>query len=349
MTTQRVEAIWQSHWTDKKRNDMNCDCTITSGNIPRIVRGNDFTLVVSVKRAVLQDSETVLEDFDLSTATDIAVNRVSRLGKKVAMTYTVEGSKVLIDFDETVPSGMYGIEVTGKTDGKDWRFYAQPGEAIEIVEPTSEANIPSEDTTEGYYNLTAQAGVVTLPDELLTEAVEKANTATANANKATEDANTAEAKRVEAENARVLAENTRQNNESQRQANNTYWNNQESTRNQQEAARVQAEAARVNAESGRQSQETARQSAESARQNAESARAAAEEQRATDFAQIQTDAASATSAANTAAEKANSAATDANTAAKAANDAVASMAATYTTASAVSDTTEYSDISSILS
>lgn len=146
---------------------MACTQNDTTNNIPRIVRGNDFTLKVDVKKPVLKDGETTLEDFPIEDSTDISVNLVTQLGARIKMPYTVSGSTVLVNFEETVSSGLYGLEVTGKQDGKDWRFYAMPGELLEIVEPTSSAYIPSTDTVDGYYSVTAQAGVVSISEDII--------------------------------------------------------------------------------------------------------------------------------------------------------------------------------------
>lgn len=146
---------------------MACTQNDTTNNIPRIVRGNDFTLKVDVKKPVLKDGETTLEDFPIEDSTDISVNLVTQLGARIKMPYTVSGSTVLVNFEETVSSGLYGLEVTGKQNGKDWRFYAMPGELLEIVEPTSSAYIPSTDTVDGYYSVTAQAGVVSISEDII--------------------------------------------------------------------------------------------------------------------------------------------------------------------------------------
>lgn len=158
---------------------MTCNCNSTNYSIPRVVRGNDFTLIVAVKKPVLADGVTELEDFDLTECTDIKVNIVTRLGRKTERPYTVDGNKLLVQFDETVSSGLYGLEITGKKDDADWRFYAAPGEVIEIVEPTSLAYAPT-----GSYSVLAEVGVISLPDALIAKAVDKANTAAKNANDA---------------------------------------------------------------------------------------------------------------------------------------------------------------------
>lgn len=144
------------------------ECNCNRGDIPRIVRGNDFTLRVAVKHPVLtSDGNTELEDFDISTCTDIKVTLVTRLGKRKEMPFSIGDNAdntckvILVSFDETVPSGLYGLEIVGKDkEGNDWRFYGAPGEVLQIVEPTSAAFIPSADTTEGYYDLTVDLGVL---------------------------------------------------------------------------------------------------------------------------------------------------------------------------------------------
>lgn len=143
----------------------------TNNGIPRIVRGNDFVLRAQITHAVLNsDGSTVQEEYDMTEASGISVAIVSRMGKRTQMSYTVEGSSLLIPFDETVASGLYGLEVTGKdASGGDWRFYAQPGEFIEIVEPTSSAYIPSTDTVAGYYSVSLNVGLLQMAGDLLKE------------------------------------------------------------------------------------------------------------------------------------------------------------------------------------
>lgn len=300
--------------------------------IPRVVEGNDFTLIVALKQPTLVDSETVIEDFDLSEATDVAVNIVNSLGKKTSMTYSTEGNKVLVKFDETVKAGLYGVDVTGKKDGLDWRWYAKPGEAIEIVSPSSLAYAPA-----GSYSVDAEIGVISLPDALIATAVEKAESAAKSAGETEESVKTAESARVEAENARVEAEKARVEAEEGRVGAEGARVEAEAARAEAEKGRVGAEEARVEAETGRAGAEEARVDAETKREQAETARVEAEAARVSEFGTIKSDAATATSGANDAASSAEAAA-------KSANDAVAAMASTYLTAVAGSDTTEYDDV-----
>lgn len=147
------------------------ECVNKNKNIPRIVRGNSFVLNAKVTHPVLdKDGMTVQEDFDLSKSMGISVAIVSRYGARKQMAYTVNGSILSIPFDGTVKSGVYGLEVTGKdATGNSWRFYARPDELLEIVEPTSEAYIPQDDTVEGYYSVELNIGVVQVATDLMEE------------------------------------------------------------------------------------------------------------------------------------------------------------------------------------
>lgn len=88
----------------------------------KIVRGNDFTLRIPVKKIV--NGEQV--SFPLTDCTDIAVHVVSKY-KRTALPYTIdkESNDVLLaDVDGTTLSlGTYGLEVTGVSEGANWRSY----------------------------------------------------------------------------------------------------------------------------------------------------------------------------------------------------------------------------------
>lgn len=94
----------------------------TQNNMKKIVRGNDFTLRIPVKKIV--NGEQV--SFPLSDCTDIAVHVVSKY-KRTALPYTIdkESNDVLLaDVDGTALSlGTYALEVTGKLEGANWRSY----------------------------------------------------------------------------------------------------------------------------------------------------------------------------------------------------------------------------------
>lgn len=82
----------------------------------KIVRGNDFTLCIPVKKIV--NGEQV--SFPLTDCTDIAVHVVSKY-KRTALPYTIdkESNDVLLaDVDGTTLSlGTYALEVTGRLKG----------------------------------------------------------------------------------------------------------------------------------------------------------------------------------------------------------------------------------------
>ncbi len=131
--------------------------------ITRVARGNDFTLAVQLKRPAAVDGKLTYEDYDLDNATDIAVAIYPTVGAPTSLGFTVEGSTVNVHFIGDIAAGLYGLEVKGKDSlGKDWRWYAAPGEIIEIVEQSSDVYIPSE-------VITASISVVGSPASTLIE------------------------------------------------------------------------------------------------------------------------------------------------------------------------------------
>ena len=88
----------------------------------KIVRGNDFTLRIPVKKIV--NGEQV--SFPLTDCTDIAVHVVSKY-KRTALPYTIdkESNDVLLaDVDgKTLSLGSSALEVTGVSEGANWRSY----------------------------------------------------------------------------------------------------------------------------------------------------------------------------------------------------------------------------------
>lgn len=113
----------------------------SNNNIPRITRGNDFTVRVRVLRAVVSGGLSQLADIGLADCTGIAVAIISQTGRRRTMDdWSVYDDRLLVAFDETIPTGLWGLEVKGKdAQGKDWRDYRRPGEFLEIVESTAEA------------------------------------------------------------------------------------------------------------------------------------------------------------------------------------------------------------------
>lgn len=117
----------------------------------KIVRGNDFTLRIPVKKIV--NGEQV--SFPLTDCTDIAVHVVSQY-KRTALPDTIdkESNDVLLaDVDGTTLSlGTYALEVTGVSEGANWRSFeyeqfaivdnnASSDTVFETTQPDGDTNI----------------------------------------------------------------------------------------------------------------------------------------------------------------------------------------------------------------
>lgn len=113
-------------------------------DMKKIVRGNDFTLRIPVKKIV--NGEQV--SFPLTDCTDIAVHVVSQY-KRTALPYTIdkESNDVLLaDVDGTTLSlGTYALEVTGVLEGANWRSYEY--EQFAIVDNNASSDTVFEDGT----------------------------------------------------------------------------------------------------------------------------------------------------------------------------------------------------------
>lgn len=122
----------------------------------KIVRGNDFTLRIPVKKIV--NGEQV--SFPLTDCTDIAVHVVSKY-KRTALPYTIdkESNDVLLaDVDGTTLSlGTYALEVTGVLEGANWRSYEYEQFAI-VDNNASSDTIFEGGTTEGDTNIEGDNG-----------------------------------------------------------------------------------------------------------------------------------------------------------------------------------------------
>lgn len=121
-------------------------------------RGNDFTLRVKMRIRALADGTNAdnLKDFSLDGCTGVKAKLVDgRTGLFVTPSFSLNGNTVNIAFDETMPLGDYGVEITGKDkDGDDWRFFAGPKEAVNIVETSSRASVPTIENNNVYYDMT---------------------------------------------------------------------------------------------------------------------------------------------------------------------------------------------------
>lgn len=267
----------------------------------KIVRGNDFTLRIPVKKIV--NGEQV--SFPLTDCTDIAVHIVSKY-KRTALPFSIdkESNDVLLaDVDGTTLSlGTYALEVTGVLEGANWRSYeyeqfaivdnnASSDTVFETTQPDGDTDIEDDNgdkankgcmdvKIEGFAVDTA---LVVLPPvsarATIIELIAHADAAIA-AVKETEAAVKA------SEDVRVESETLRQSAEEQR---------------------AESEATRQTAETQRTESEMERVANEEARKANEEARVAAEEQRAATFTEL-------SEAANAAVGKADEAVKSANAA-----------------------------------
>lgn len=270
----------------------------------KIVRGNDFTLRIPVKKIV--NGEQVA--FPLPACTDIVVNIVNQY-RRVNLAYSIDTAEdniinARVEGD-AVSVGTYALEIRGKIFGNDWR--SKEYEQFCIVDNNASGDTAfNGELIEGEDSVEMNTALVILPPTAeLTQLITDANTAieTAKQTDATLKAN--ESDRMEAEQQRVSAEALRASEENKRSENETARQVTEAERVGNEDARKTAEAQRANAESERMANEDARK-------EAESSRVSAEKQRAATFTEL-------SASVDTAVSKANSAATAANTASEKAN------------------------------
>lgn len=270
----------------------------------KIVRGNDFTLRIPVRKIV--NGEQVA--FPLPACTDIVVNIVNQY-RRVALSYTIDTAEdniinARVEGD-AVSVGTYALEVRGKIFGNDWR--SKEYEQFSIVDNNASGDTAfNGELIEGEDSVEMNTALVILPPTAeLTQLITDANTALETAKQTDATLKVNEYERTVAEQQRASAEAARVSAESRR-------SESEEVRHAAEVERVSNEDARKTAEAQRANAETERIEAEKTRTANETARVAAEEQRATTFTELSAnvDAAvskanTATSAANTATEKAN--------------------------------------------
>lgn len=246
----------------------------------KIVRGNDFTLRIPVKKIV--GGEQV--SFPLTDCTDIAVHVVSKY-KRTALPFSIDKESddvLLADVDGTALSlGTYALEVTGVLEGANWRSYEY--EQFAIVDNNASSDTVFEDnTTDGDTNIedgngdNANKGCMDVKiegfavDTALVVLPPVSSRATiieliANADAAIAAVRETEAAVKASEDVRVESETLRQSTEEQR---------------------TEAEVARQTAEEQRAESESERVVNEDARKANEKARVAAEEQRITTFTEL---------------------------------------------------------------
>lgn len=270
----------------------------------KIVRGNDFTLRIPVRKIV--NGEQVA--FPLPACTDIVVNIVNQY-RRVALSYTIDTAEdniinARVEGD-AVSVGAYALEVRGKIFGNDWR--SKEYEQFAIVDNNASGDTAfNGELIEGEDSVEMNTALVILPPTAeLTQLITDANTAleTAKQTDATLKAN--ESERTETEQQRASAEAARVSAESRR-------SEREEVRHAAEVERVSNEDARKTAEAQRANAESERIEAEKTRTANETARVAAEEQRATTFVELSENVDAAVSKANTAASAASAATDKAN-------------------------------------
>lgn len=275
----------------------------------KIVRDNDFTLRIPVKKIV--NGEQV--SFPLTDCTDIAVHIVSKY-KRTALPYTIDkeyNDVLLADVDGTTLSlGTYALEVTGVSEGANWRSYEY--EQFAIVDNNASSDTVFEDNTaEGDTNIEGDNGGDTANKGCMDVKIEGFAVDTAlvvlppisaratiieliaNADAAIAAVRKTEAAVKASEEVRVESETLRQSTEKQR---------------------VESEATRQTAETQRTESEMERVANEEARKANEEARVAAEEQRATTFTELSEAANAAVGKADEAVKSANAAIDKANVA-----------------------------------
>lgn len=246
----------------------------------KIVRGNDFTLRIPVKKIV--NGEQV--SFPLTDCTDIAVHVVSQY-KRTALPYTIdkESNDVLLaDVDGTALSlGTYALEVTGKLEDANWRSYEY--EQFAIVDNNASSDTIFEDNTadgdtdiEGDNGSDTSKGCMDVKiegfavDTALVVLPPVSSRATIIELIAHADAAIAAVRETEA--TVKASEDVRIENESLRQGT--------------EEQRAEAETVRQTAEEQRAESESERVANEEARKANEEARVAAEEQRTAAFTEL---------------------------------------------------------------
>ena len=163
----------------------------------KIVRGNDFTLRVPVRKIVGGEAEK----FPLPACEEVEVNLVNAFRRRrMAHTIGVEDDSLLVVRVQSseMALGAYALEVKGKLFGCSWR--SNEYEQIMLVDNNAQGDTVFE-PQEGEDSVEMDTAVVVLPPtvelgNLITganEAIEKANVATDRANASADKADKAAA------------------------------------------------------------------------------------------------------------------------------------------------------------
>ena len=110
-----------------------------------ICKGNDFALVIPIRRAEVTENVSELRPYDLTTAKSVEVNVVGTQGSRVGFRTVVEPDRVILYSEdaEVMMMGVYGIEVRVVTDEDvNLRFFDST--VFRVVNETAEADTPSD-------------------------------------------------------------------------------------------------------------------------------------------------------------------------------------------------------------
>lgn len=176
--------------------------------VPRVVRGNDFTAMVLVTRRVPSEGGKETEPVNLSRCTGITARRVTRLGRRTEMGFSIDGSYLVVPFDDELPSGSYGFEATGKyANGRDWALRLMPGEFVDIVEPSSAGYTDGSEERDVY-----EFAAVVLGESMSEAQMDRMNAAIETARAAAEEAAGLTEAMMSGEAERQAAEKLREDN-----------------------------------------------------------------------------------------------------------------------------------------
>lgn len=192
-----------------------------------IVRGNDFTLRIPVRKMVNGESFA----FPLPGCTDVAVNVVNSY-RRVSLTYSIdvkEDNVLLARVEgDRLACGVYALEVKGKLFGNDWR--SNEYEQFGIVDNNAAGDTVFE-PQEGEDSVEMDTAMVVLaPDVELTNLINGANEAIKKAEQTEADIAKSEKVRTEAEGKRKESETLRERSETERVRQETARQNAETMR-----------------------------------------------------------------------------------------------------------------------
>lgn len=178
-----------------------------------IVRGNDFTLRIPVRKMVGGESFA----FPLPGCEEVTVNVVNSY-RRVSLAYSIdvkEDNVLLARVEgDQLACGVYALEVKGKLFGNDWR--SNEYEQFGIVDNNAAGDTVFE-PQEGEDSVEMDTAMVVLaPDVELTGLIDSANEAIKKAEQTEADIVKSEAVRTEAEGKRKESEILRERSETER-------------------------------------------------------------------------------------------------------------------------------------